>query len=222
MGVMSFVILLFILLQIDSKFEGALEVSLFDFWEYENIFPNFLKFWPLYLWAFITSLFSLLLINENTLKTENIWYRRCVNNESSLFQCLILSLYTGITEEIINQWILFYISILGVKITNFCLFGFCRWFYLSIGAPLTNFLFFNQLGWLLYDRIHWSIGSAALIVNEKSEGAHVYLGSFSSYNSWCFGFFQFWIMFNYGLPLCIVSHVIYDMIIFSMHNIYRV
>ncbi len=144
------------------------------------------------------------------------------NNESSLFQCFIISLLIGIVEEISFRWLAFYMSILGNKMMNFCLFGYCRWFYLNVEAPFMNFIFIKKLRWLLYDQAHWSIGSGAVIANAKFRDGHAYLGLFGYYNSWCIGFFLFWIMINYGLLSAILSHAFYDFIIFSMYYIHGV
>ncbi|CAF1479490.1 unnamed protein product, partial [Adineta steineri] len=69
---------------------------------------------------------------------------------------------------------------------------------------------------------HWSIGSAALIVNGKFRDEHLHLGLFGWYNSWCIGFFEFWIMMNYGLPAAMCSHAFYDFIIFFMYYIHGI
>lgn len=213
---------LFVLMIIDVIFSTPFEYPLFYYWQYDKMFDGFLKSWPIFLWASVITLCSLLLIDENTLKTENIWYARLTNNESSLFQCFIISLLIGIVEEIYFRWLAFYTSILGNKMMNFCLFGYSQWFYLNLEAPFINFIFIKRLGWLLYDQAHWSIGSAAIVANAKFRDEHAYLGLFGYYNSWCIGFFLFWIMIHYGLLSAMLSHAFYDFIIFSMYYIHGV
>ena len=105
---------------------------------------------------------------------------------------------------------------MSIKITNFFFFGFTRWYYLNLEAPLINLLFLKRLGWLLYSQKHWSIGAGATIANARFRDGHLYLGIFGWYNSWCIGFFLFWIMSNYGLLAAICSHALYDFIIFFM------
>ncbi|CAF3814338.1 unnamed protein product, partial [Adineta steineri] len=156
----------------------AIELPLFYYWHYEGIFNGFLSSWPIYLWSFTITLLSLIFVSQDTLKNKNIWYATFASDESSLFRCFIVSLLIGITEEINYRWLFFYSNIVSTKITNFCLFGLCRFFYLNIEAPIINIIFFNKLKWLLYNQVHWSIGSAALIVNGKFRDEHLYLGLF--------------------------------------------
>ena len=181
---------MFILLIIDFIFSTPFELPLFYFWQYNNISDGLFVSWPIFLWAFVVTLCILLLVNKKTLETKDDFYGRLTNDESSLFQCFIISLLIGIVEELIYRWLSFYLSILGTKIMNYCLFGLCRWFYLYLEAPFINIIFLKQLEWLLYDQAHWSIGAAALIANAKFRDGHVYLGLFSYYNSWCIGFFS--------------------------------
>jgi hypothetical protein len=213
-------IVLFILFIIELIFPQALVLPLFYYWHYEDILNGLLRSWPMFLWGFIVTLLSLLLCNQHTLKTGNILYAKYSSDESSLFQCFIDSLFIGIIEEINYRWLFFYSNILTSKIMNFCLFGWCRFFYLYLEAPIVNIIFLNRLKWLLYDQVHWSVGSAAVFTNGRFRDQHLYLGIFGYYNSWCFGFFLFWIMINFGLPAAICSHAFYDFIIFSMYYIH--
>jgi hypothetical protein len=209
-------IMMFIFFIIQLIFPTAIELPLLYYWHYEEILIGILKSWPIFLWAFIVTLLALILISEDTLKTKNIFYAHFASDESSLFQCFMISLLIGISEEITYRWLVFYSHIILNKIINFCLFGWPKFFYLNIEAPIINTIFLNRLRWLLYDQVHWSIGSAAIISNAKFRNEHWYLGLFGYFNSWCFGFFEFWIMINYGLPAAICSHAFYDFIIFSM------
>ncbi|CAF1435446.1 unnamed protein product [Adineta steineri] len=215
-------IMLFIFFIIQLISPTAIELPLFYYWHYEGIFNGFLSSWPIYLWSFTITLLSLIFVSQDTLKNKNILYATFASDESSLFRCFIVSLLIGITEEINYRWLFFYSNIVSTKITNFCSFGLCRFFYLNIEAPFINIIFFNNLKWLLYDQVHWSIGSAALIVNGKFRDGHLYLGLFGWYNSWCIGFFFFWIMMNYGLPAAMCSHAFYDFIIFFMYYIHGI
>jgi len=216
------VLILPILLIIPLIFPTAIELPLFYYWQYEGILNGFFESWPIFVWAFVITSFSLIFSDQDTLKRLNILYVKYSDDGSSLFKCFIDSLLIGIVEEIYYRWLSFYLNILTTKITNFFLFGICRYFYLYIEAPLTNIIFFNKLRWLLYDQVHWSIGSSAIITNGIFRNDHAYLGYFGYFNSWCIGFFQFWIMMNYGLPAAICSHVFYDFIIFSMYFIHGV
>ena len=186
----------------------ALQFPLFYYWEYEKIFDGILNSWPIFLWAFMLTLIGLILNDEETLKSKKIFYKSFFNDEYSLFEYFIECLFIGISEEITYRWLDFSLSIILIKISNICLFGWSKYFYLNIESPIINLLFINRLRWLLYNQIHWSIGSGAIIANAKFRNEHQYLGFFGFYNAWCIGFFQFWILINSGLPAAICSHTI--------------
>lgn len=212
-------ILFFILVICNFIFPTATELPLFYYWNYEGIIDGLFQSWPIFLWGFTITLISLLLCKQTVLE-KNVLYVQYTYENSTLFKCLIDSLFIGIIEEILYRWLYFYSNIIGSKIFNFFFFDLYRPFYINSEAPWMNWCFFNRIGWLVFDQSHWSIGSGAVLSNGAFRDAHVYLGLFGYYNSWCLGFFLFWIMINYGLPAAILSHTFYDFIIFSMFYIH--
>lgn len=85
-------IMLFIFFLINLISPTTIELQLFYYWYNEGIFNGLLKSWPIFLWGFIVTLCSLILINQETLKSENILYAKYASYDSSLFQCFIDSL----------------------------------------------------------------------------------------------------------------------------------
>ena len=165
--------------------------------------------WPIYLWGGGLTLFS-------SAVTTN---ERKVNREAEdiIANGTIISVFAGIVEEICFRWWFFYGQILGFKIISFITCGFVQWLFVNWICPLTNWVTLGYLQNVLVNpTIHWAVGAAVIGANEKFRDGHKYLGIFGFINSWFIGMFMFYLMFNYGLFAAIISHFVYDQIIFTI------
>lgn len=136
------------------------------------------------------------------------------------------SILAGFFEELHYRWIYFYLSIITVKLSNFCFLGFMglpivKWFHVYVGGPIFNFLTFGQLKTWLVNPDIWFVGSALLIVNAKFRDGHAYQGTWGLLNSWICGFFLFWLALSHGLLASIVIHFSYNGLIFTIQSINR-
>ena len=213
-------VILAVIITFNVTNKTLIELPLFCYWHSTRFFEGLLMAWPIFLWAFTITLLSLLYCSRSALQKSNPFYAKYSDEASTLFRCVTDCIVIGITEEILFRWLSLYANMVTIKITDYLLFGLSHWLYLYIEAPLINFFCLKRLSWLLYDQKHWSIGAAAIVANAAFRDAHLYLGIFGWYNSWCIGFFLFWIMSNYGIFAAICTHALYDFIIFFMFYVH--
>jgi len=193
----------------------------FWIWDWSQIWEAALIAWPVYLWGGGITFWRTF--------GQKIPKEAVQNAETEILaKGLFTSLMAGTLEEFMFRWILFYTGMIGAKFSAFLFFGWLSsnlelsrllsWYVVS---PCVNFVFFFQLGWLLYE-MGWVVGAGALAANAKFRSGHAYLGPLGYVNSWAGGFYLFWIMFNYGLPAAMLVHFLYDAIIYSILYLHAV
>jgi len=184
--------------------------STFQFFQNNQILDGIIASWPIFLWAIVVTTISALTTKSNPKLNREA--------EKILAGGFAVSAVRGPLEEIIFRWILFFSSIISIQVTNFLFFdwlgfGIAEWLHLNFFGPIINFITFGKMHWLIFAQ-GWAVGAAALSVNAFFREGHRYLGPFGYVNSWVIGFFYFWIMFNYGLIPCMISHALYNLSIF--------
>ena len=200
----------FFILFIQTYWPGVIPFDTFAFWEKTDIAGGMKASIPIFLWGgTLTLLHSVITYNKPEINRDA---------EDLLFGGFIVSAIAGIFEEIAFRWLLFFDSIVAVKIFNFLFFGFLgfglseflhNWFL----GPIVDFFTLGKMTWLIFGK-GWAVGAALIIANAKFRKEHAYLGIFGFFNSWFIGFFLFDIMFEYGMLAVITVHFVYDMIIF--------
>ena len=65
----------------------------------------------------------------------------------------------------------------------------------------------------------WFVGAALLSANAMFRNGHKYQGPIGIVNSWYIGMFLFWIMFQFGLIVAIIVHILYDVIVFTVKHL---
>ncbi len=210
--VLTAVFSLLLLLGVKGCFPEATPFDTFEFWHDNLIIDGMLASWPIYLWGgVLTAIVAAVTLNKREINR---------NAEFLIIGGPIISAIAGIFEEMTFRWILFLWAIVTVKIGNFLFFGWLgfglgEFIHMWIAGPIANFVTFGKMEWLLYDQ-GWAVGAAALAANAKFRDEHKYLGAFGWLNSWAIGMFMFYIMFTYGLMAAILSHFVYDLIIFTI------
>lgn len=174
--------------------------------------------WPFLAWgAGATAVIEAAGLNDRVMRR----FRREGGTPGQIFvEGAVTSLQAGVFEEIAFRWLIFYAEIVAVKIMNFLIFGFLgfgvyRFLHLELLGPIADFTTFGALHPQLFHASGWAVGAALLTTNATFRNGHAYLGWFGLLNSWFLGMFFFWIMFAYGLPIAILLHVLYDLLIFS-------
>lgn len=164
--------------------------------------------WPIFLWGGgLTFLVSVFTTNERKVNREA---------EEIIVFGTAISIWAGVAEEICFRWWFFYGEILGFKIVSLLTCGLVGWIMTGFACPLANFFTLHALNQQLIHPIHWAVGAAIIGSNGKFRNGHAYLGFVGLLNSWFIGMFFFWLVFNYGLAAAIISHFIYDQIIFTI------
>ncbi len=87
--------------------------------------------------------------------------------------------------------------------------------YTSIIIPIVDWVTQYKLSTQLHE-YGWIVGAAVISVNGRFSSGHGYQGFFGLVNSWIGGILLFWFMFNFGLPVAIGIHVLYDVVINSI------
>jgi hypothetical protein len=133
----------------------------------------------------------------------------------------LVSLHAGILEELVYRWAAFYAAIISVKIGDFLLGGFMfphglTWvFHNYVVGHIVNFTTFGFLNDFIFHPTTWAIGAGMIAVNATFRDGHKYQGFWGFWNSWFCGMYLFYVMFTYGLPAAIITHFLYDFIIFA-------
>ncbi len=200
-----------VLLLVQHWFPEAIPFKIFEFWKSEQpIWEGIKASWPIFAWAVGTSLLVSIL-------TRNHWK---VNKyaERLLVGGFITSVFAGVMEEIAFRWVFFLNAIWLIQLLNWLFFGFAgfgisEWFYLSLLTPVADFATLGLMHDILYHPLGWFVGAAVIGANAKFRNGHKYLGIIGLINSWVIGMFLFWLMFNYGLVVCIIVHFLYDLFI---------
>lgn len=169
---------------------------------------------PLLIWAIIIS-FILQFFSEN--QKSGVFS----DPKATMKLGLAISAHAGFFEEIVYRWLLFFNFIWLYQALNWLFLGFIeinlvQWINVYLLIPITNFLSFGFLSNLLYHPAGWFIGAALFYSNTSFRNAHISYGLIGWISSWFFGFYMFYIAFNYSLISAIIVHFLYDLLCFSM------
>ncbi len=87
-----------------------------------------------------------------------------------------------------------------------------KWLYIEALIPFTNWI---TAGWLSTQLTEygWIVAAAIISSNWRFGSGHIYQGCVGFVNSWVLGMLFFFIMFNFGLPLAILLHALYDIVL---------
>lgn len=190
---------------------NAIPFDLLQFWYARgNWYEWLLASWPILLWAVgVTILVSMLTTNG---RTENH------HAEGLFLRGTLVSLWAGVIEELNYRWVIFFTSIVLVKILNFFFFGFAGFgvletLYVHVSGPVADFFTLGKLHSVIGDTTTWAAGAGLLTANGFFRDGHKYQGWIGWINSWFIGMFMFWLLFEYGLTACILVHFVYDFFI---------
>ncbi len=196
---------------------NVIPFTLVEFWNLRGSWVDVLKTsWPILLWAVIVSIVTSACTRNDPEENDLA--------EKNLFVGGLMSLFAGIFEEISFRWFIFYGQIIAYKVANFLFFGWlgfgvAEWLYLHLEGPIVNFITFGKMSHLLFSDFGWFVGAAMVTSNGKFRDGHAYQGCFGWLNSWVIGMVLFYIMFKHGLLASMVTHFVYDIIIFTVHYI---
>lgn len=150
--------------------------------------------------------------------TNNHWrYNR--EAEEHFAKGALISIWAGVSEELIYRWLNFLGAVVWVQIFNVCTFGLVRWLHLNVLGPTADLASFHQLHTMMFHPLGWFIGAGMLASNASFRNGHAYQGLLGMANSWFIGMFMFWLVFRYGLPAAIVVHALYDLLIYVVKYI---
>ena len=192
---------------------SSIPLGLFELWTIKKpILGAVMACWPAFVWGGgVTLVFSYLAIRRGTFKYDRY--------DLGFGKCLNISLFAGITEEIIFRWLMFYMAIATLPLWNWLFFGWAgfglpEWLFSHIAGPVANFFTLGKLSAYLNGSMGWVMGAAVLSANANFRNNHKYLGFFGYVNSWFMGMLFFWLMFQYGILAAIVAHFLYDLLVF--------
>ncbi|MCX6744176.1 MAG: CPBP family glutamic-type intramembrane protease [Candidatus Parcubacteria bacterium] len=216
-------ILILIYKAIDNEWNtNIIPFSFFEFWHIKFTIKEGLQAaLPIFGWGIFLKTISIIF--------RPVWLSReiikQVDPDVFIGKGIFDSLRAGIFEEIGFRWLFFFNSIAITKLMNFILLGFMdhgivKWVFLTIIAPISNWMSFDLLQGYIYNPLGWFVGAAMLTVNAAFREGHKYQGPIGWLNSWYVGLFFFWLMFNYGIPTAILAHIIYDVVLFCEEYVY--
>lgn len=193
-------------------FPSVIPFKMFELWHTKGTLWEWVtSVWIIFAWgAGLTALISLL-------TTNTPWVNRYA--EGIMIRGFFTSLWAGVMEEVLFRWLVFFTSIVGLKIFNFFLLGFVglgvlKFWYLWVMGPLANFVTLGAMEDVLFRHPGgWAVGAAVLASNGFFRDGHKYQGWFGLVNSWFIGMVMFWLLFRYGLVAAIVVHFLYDLFI---------
>jgi hypothetical protein len=139
--------------------------------------------------------------------------------EENLFYGVLTSIYAGVTEEIAFRWILFLSCIPAIQLLDwicggsFFGTGLINFVYTKFLIPFADLITFHQLSQYLYNPLSWAIGAAILSTNGKFRDGHSYQGPIGWLDAWFFGMFMYKIVWECGLPVAIIVHTVYNLLI---------
>ncbi|MBI2633155.1 MAG: hypothetical protein HYW78_02070 [Parcubacteria group bacterium] len=202
---------------ISYLFPKFLPFTVFELWNAQGTVIEWLIVaWPIFAWGVgVTACVSFLTKNN---------YIENIQAEKIFGKNIIISFLAGVFEEISFRWIFFLGALVGVQVINFLFFGFLgfgltEWLYIHVFGPIANFLTFGKIEFILFHKSGWMVGAALLSTNAKFRNGHISLGPIGYINSWFLGMFWFWMTFKYGLLASIITHFVYDFLIFCIQYI---
>lgn len=185
--------------------------SIFEFWE--NSLNNWSNWYdigrPLFAWGCGMQIFLIILL-------RNVFVEELIR--VSFLALFILSIVSGLLEEILFRWLIFLVNIIFIKVINFLFLGWLGWgiwqaLHNLIFAPMINALTLGYLHNYLANPDIWFVGASMILTNASFRDGHQYQGCLGWLNSWFIGMFLFWITFNYGLICAILIHVFYNFLV---------
>jgi hypothetical protein len=219
-GVKIFKKIFFSLFLLSIVFNFTPDAIPFGFWEFWSIKGTWSDWihtsWPVLAWGSGVT-FLVAICGANPFSYNE-------NAEAFFVEGFWKSMIAGVGEEIVFRWLIFLSSIVTVQIANFFFFdffwfGLAEWTHLNLFAPLANWATLGSLQDKLYHPWGWAVGAGLLTSNSLFRDGHKYLGWFGYVNSWFIGMFLFWAMFKFGLPVAILIHFVYDLLIFAVRYI---
>ena len=196
-------------------FPGDLPLPRNLFWTGRPITEILAAIWPLFAWSLGMSLLISLVIKRS--------------RADALIASLVhkynmgIAVQAGVLEELVFRYFAF-IAMLGiVPFLNWCAFGWnggglLLWFYTVVMVPIANWATLGLMSSLLATT-PWFVGAALLSANAMFRNGHKYQGIIGIVNSWYIGMFLFWIMFQFGLIVAIIVHILYDVIVFTVEHL---
>jgi hypothetical protein len=139
----------------------------------------------------------------------------------SIPRVALRTVWTGVIEEVCFRWLLFLGGIITVKVMNYIFFGgfwfgIPEWLQLNFFGPIANFFTLGYLTEYLVKPENWAIGAGLLSANALFRDGHMYQGILGFLDIWFFGMLMFWVLFTYGLPVCILVHFLNNLMIYLM------
>lgn len=125
---------------------------------------------------------------------------------------VVVATLAGIFEELSFRWILFLSSIALYTLSNFLFCGIPEWLSLNLFVPLADYGTLKLMSDLLYHPEGWLVGAAILSTAAVFREGHSYQGFFGWVDSWFFAMVMFYILFAYGLPVCIIAHFTFNLV----------
>lgn len=193
-------------------FPEAIPFRFFEFFNFRGtLWQAVSGAWPLFAWGIgITSFMVFTTRNGDD---------EVLNAERNLFVRFLLSIWAGVSEEILFRWLLFFSAIATVQLFNWLFFGWAgfgipEWIYTNIMGPVADFATLYFLHDILFNGFGWAVGAAVISANGRFRDGHAYQGFIGFVNSWFCGMFFFWIMFNHGLFASMIVHALYNLFIY--------
>jgi len=128
----------------------------------------------------------------------------------------VLSVLTGVVEEVLYRWLVFLSTLGGIWTANFLLCGIPEWLFLNILGPLANFATLGMMGDLLFHPAGWVVGSAILGAASMFREQHAYQGFLGWVSSWFFAMVMFSTLFSHGLIVCMIAHFSFNLTTFTV------
>ena len=191
--------------------------TVFEFWKTKGSFwEAVFNAWPWYVWGIAINIFYY------------IYKTRGYNSGSvgvKFVDAFKVSVYAGVSEEIVYRWILFFLALSILPFSNWLLGGFMdleliRWLYQYALCPVANFFTFGYLEPYLMNGYGWVVGAAVISTSSSFRNGHAYQGLLGFINSWFFGMYMHYVVFKYGLLPAIFIHFLYDYLILSLSAVF--
>jgi hypothetical protein len=131
----------------------------------------------------------------------------------------VLSVLTGVVEEVLFRWVFFLSTLGGLWAANFLLCGIPEWLFLNILGPLANFTTLGMMSDLLFHPAGWAVGSAILGAASTFREQHAYQGFLGWVDSWFFAMVMFATLFSHGLFVCMIAHFSFNLTVFTVQAI---